>query len=134
MRMQANLYQMDVYNSGSFLVTVKYNCNSAVFTPALWTANVVGSGSLSQVIYHNPTDVVTGGDIVIAFYANSSGGTFFTASSADLTVVKDLGNSVYGGDGVYPDGPDVVTIFATNLNAANSQPIFSRISWTEAQA
>jgi len=134
MRMQANLYQMDVYNAGSFLVTVKYNCNSPVFTPALWTANVVGSGSLSQVIYHNPNDVVTGGDIVVAFYANSSGGTNFTASSADLQVVKDLGNSVYGGDGVYPDGPDVVTIFATNLNAANSQPIFSRISWTEAQS
>lgn len=134
MRMQANLYQMDVYNSGSFLVTVKYNCSSPVFTPALWTANTVGSGSLSQVIYHNPSDIVTGGDIVIAFYANASGGTFFTASSADLTVVKDLGNSVYGGDGVYPDGPDVVTIFATNLSAANSQPIFSRISWTEAQA
>jgi len=134
MRMQANLYQMDVYNAGSFLVTVKYNCNSNVFTPALWTANVVGSGSLSQIIYHNPSDIVTGGDIVIAFYANSSGGTFFTATSADLTVVKDLGNSVFGGDGVFPDGPDCITIFATNLSAANSQPIFSRISWTEAQA
>lgn len=134
MRMQMNLYQMDVYNSGSFLITLRYNCSSVVFTPALWTANSVGSGSLSQVIYHNTNDVVTGGDLVYAFYANASGGTFFTDTSADLSVVKDLGNSVFGGDGVFPDGPDVITVFATNLNAANSQPLFGRISWTEAQA
>ena len=134
MRMQANLYQMDVFNSGPFLVTVKYNCASAVFTPALWTANVVGSGSLSQVIYHNPSDIVTGGDVVVAFYANASGGTNFTATSADLSIVKDLGNSVYGGDGVFPDGPDVVTIFATNLSTTTAQALFARISWTEAQA
>jgi len=134
MRMQANLYQMDVFNAGPFLITVKYNCASAVFTPALWTANSVGSGSLSQVIYHNPSDIVTGGDTVVAFYANASGGTFFTATSADLTVVKDLGNSVYGGDGVFPDGPDVITVFATNLSTSGAAPIFSRISWTEAQA
>lgn len=134
LRMQAKLYQMDVYNAGPFLVTVKYNCASTTFTPALWTANSVGSGSLSQVIYHNPSDVVTGGDIILAFYANASGGTFFTSTSADMTVVKDLGNSVYGGDGVFPDGPDVITVFATNLDTRYSNPIFSRISWTEAQS
>jgi hypothetical protein len=133
-RMQLNLYQMDVFNSGAFLVTVKYNCNSAVFTPALWNANIVGAGSLSQVIYHNPGDIVTGGDVVVAFYANSSGGTNFTATTADLTVVKDLGNSVLGGDSVYPDGPDVITVFATNLSASTTQALYSRISWTEAQA
>lgn len=134
LRMQAKLYQMDVYNAGPFLVTVKYNCASNTFTPALWTANSVGSGSLSQVIYHNPSDVVTGGDIILAFYANASGGTFFTSTSADMTVVKDLGNSVYGGDGVFPDGPDVITVFATNLDTRYPNPIFSRISWTESQA
>jgi hypothetical protein len=134
LRMQAKLYQMDVYNAGPFLVTVKYNCASVTFTPALWTANSVGSGSLSQVIYHNPSDVVVGGDIILAFYANASGGTFFTSTSADMTVVKDLGNSVYGGDGVFPDGPDVITVFATNLDTRYSNPIFSRISWTESQA
>ena len=134
LRMQAKLYQMDVFNAGPFLVTVKYNCASPAFTPALWTANTVGSGSLSQVIYHNPSDIVTGGDIILAFYANASGGTFFTSTSSDMTVVKDLGNSVYGGDGVFPDGPDVITVFATNLDTRYPNPIFSRISWTESQA
>lgn len=133
-RMQMNLYQMDVFNSGAFLITVKYNCSSNIFTPALWTANVVGSGSLSQVIYHTPQDVVVGGDVVVAFYANASGGTFFTATSQDLTIVKDLGNSIPGGDGTYPDGPDTITVFATNLSTSAAQPIYARLSWTEAQA
>ena len=133
-RMQMNLYQMDVFNSGAFLITVKYNCSSNIFTPALWTANNVGSGSLSQVIYHTPQDVVVGGDVVVAFYANASGGSFFTATSQDLTIVKDLGNSIPGGDGTYPDGPDTITVFATNLSTAVPQPIYARLSWTEAQA
>jgi hypothetical protein len=133
-RMQLNLYQMDVFNSGPFLITVKFNCASNIFTPALWTSNVVGSGSLSQVIYHTPQDVVSGGDIVVAFYANASGGTYFTSTSQDLTIVKDLGNSIPGGDGTYPDGPDTITIFATNLSTTTAQAIYGRISWTEAQA
>lgn len=133
-RMQMNLYQMDVFNSGAFLITVRYNCSSNIFTPALWTANQVGSGSLSQVIYHTPQDLVTGGDIVVAFYANASGGTNFTATSQDLTIVKDLGNSIPGGDGTYPDGPDTITIFATNLSTSAAQAIYARLSWTEAQA
>ena len=133
-RMQMNLYQMDVFNSGAFLITVRYNCSSSIFTPALWTANQVGSGSLSQVIYHTPQDLVTGGDIVVAFYANASGGSFFTATSQDLTIVKDLGNSIPGGDGTYPDGPDTITVFATNLSTSAAQPIYARLSWTEAQA
>lgn len=136
-RMQLNLYQMDVYTSGQFLITVRYNCNSNVFTPALWTANAVGSGSLSQVIYHNAQDVVAGGDVVLAFYATNAGAGVFASTQQDLTIVKDLGNSVIGGDGVYPDGPDVITVFATNLSTVITNPgspVFSRLSWTEAQA
>ena len=133
-RMQLNLYQMDVYTSGQFLVTIRYNCASTVFQPALWTANLVGSGSLAQVIYHNPQDIVTGGDVVTAFYATNAGTGIFSTTQQDLTIVKDLGNSVIGGDSVYPDGPDVITVFATNLSTSASSPIFARLSWNEAQA
>jgi hypothetical protein len=133
-RMQMNLYQMDVYTSGQFLITVRYNCSSNTFQPALWTANLVGSGSLSQVIYHNPNDVVTGGDVVLSFYATNAGAGVFSTTQQDLTIVKDLGNSVIGGDSTYPDGPDVITVFATNLSTSTASPIYSRISWTEAQA
>lgn len=133
-RMQLNLYQMDVYTSGQFLITVRYNCNSNIFQPALWTANQVGSGSLSQVIYHNAADIVSGGDVVVAFYATNAGTGVFSTTQQDLTIVKDLGNSVIGGDAVYPDGPDVITVFATNLSTTVASPLYARLSWNEAQA
>lgn len=133
-RMQLNLYQMDVYTSGQFLITVRYNCASNTFTAPLFSANPVGSGSLAQVIYHNSQDIVTGGDVILAFYATNAGTGIFSVTQQDLAIVKDLGNSIVGGDGVFPDGPDVITVFATNLSSTAPGPIYSRISWTEAQA
>lgn len=133
-RMQLNLYQMDVYTSGQFLITVRYNCSSNIFQPALWSSNNVGSGSLSQVIYHNPQDIVSGGDVILAFYATNAGTGIFASTQQDLTIVKDLGNCVIGGDSVYPDGPDVITVFATNLSTSTASPIYARLSWNEAQA
>lgn len=133
-RMQLNLYQMDVYTSGQFLITVRYNCSSNTFVAPLWSANAVGSGSLAQVIYHNSQDIVTGGDVVVAFYATNAGSGVFAVTQQDLQNVKDLGNGIVGGDGVYPDGPDVITLFATNLSTTTPSPIYSRLSWTEAQA
>ena len=133
-RMQLNLYAMDVYTSGQFLITVRYNCSSNTFVAPLWSANAVGSGSLAQVIYHNSQDIVTGGDVIVAFYATNAGTGIFSVTQQDLSIVKDLGNAIVGGDGVYPDGPDVITVFATNLSTTAPGPIYSRISWTEAQA
>jgi hypothetical protein len=133
-RMQLVLSSLGVYNQGAFLITVRLNATSTSFTPANWAANAVGSGSLAQVIYHNPGDQLIGGDVLIAFYASAAGGTNFTASTFELDKVKDLGHSVFAGDGVYPDGPDVLTITATNLSSTVPGVIFSRLSWTEAQA
>jgi hypothetical protein len=58
----------------------------------------------------------------------------------DLTKIRDIGNSINGGapfndptKGFYPDGPDVLTIVATNIGTTYAN-IQSRFSWTEAQA
>jgi len=54
----------------------------------------------------------------------------------ELDVVRDLGNGVLGGNNVYPDGPDVITIFAKTLDntGVNYQAITRcRVSWTEDQ-
>ncbi len=78
-----------------------------------------------------------------------------TTTSQELPLVRDLANAVLGGysgqnsiygssnstitpitgaAAVYPDGPDVVSVVVRNLTPSTAFNIFSRMSWTEAQA
>jgi hypothetical protein len=103
-----------------------------------WTnavGNVTGSvnSSLAQIAdYSGKTISVFGGETTAGFFVNGTG-------TSDLTLVRDLGNSILGGGGdtsgtgIYPDGPDIITITATNVGTVAANAI-GRISWTEAQA
>ena len=134
--MQLTLRQMDIFTNGNFLIRLVLN---GVVDPGdIWQS--AGAPSLSQVCYHQAGRFVRGGDLIYAFFVNNAGAGTFTATQQDLNLVRDLGNSIYGGgttnsagSQVFPDGPDVVTIVATSLNSTPQQ-LFSRISWTEAQA
>jgi hypothetical protein len=83
---------------------------------------------------------IDGGEVIYGFFTNSSGGASnLTTTSMDLPLVRDMGNSILGGGtndptrGFFPDGPDIVTIVARNVGSAAAS-VFSRLSWTEAQA
>ena len=90
-----------------------------------------------QVALHTNTQTITGGESIYGFFTNVN-----AATSQDLTLVRDIGNSILGGGtsltvpstpaNLYPDGPDVITVVATPL--VNGSVINARISWTEAQA
>ena len=136
-RMQMVLRNLDMLSGGAFLIQVVLNGQVANATPQ-WQS--VGGSSLVQYINHTANTSVTGGEVIFAAFTNASGGVnTFTTTSYDLPLVRDLGNSILGGGtnapspGIYPDGPDMVTILARNLSTSASQ-IFSRLSWTEAQA
>jgi hypothetical protein len=135
-RMQLTLNAMDAYTTGtSFRVELILN-GQITTTVNTWTS--VGGSSLAQVSYHTTATRVTGGESVFGFFTNVG-----AATSQDLAVVRDIGNSILGGGttstvsatalNVFPDGPDILTVCATAIGGgANS--INSRISWTEAQA
>jgi hypothetical protein len=103
-----------------------------------WTNAVSGSitavnSSLAQIAdYAGQNYQVIGGETTAGFFVDGTG-------TSDLSLVRDLGNSILGGGGatsniqIYPDGPDILTFTAQNvgLNAVN---VFSRLGWTEAQA
>lgn len=138
-RMQLELRQMGVLSSGTFLVSLILNGRVSA-----GTFQNAGGSSLSQITYHSAGTTITGGESIYSFYTNVSGGaSTFTTTTQELKLVRDLGNSVYGGGlnnnspttfaNVYPDGPDIVTIVARNVSAGSAN-IFARISWTEAQA
>jgi hypothetical protein len=136
-RMQMVLRQLDLLSGGQILIEVVLNGSTANATP-IWSA--VGGSSLVQYINHGPDTRIENGEIIYGFFTNSSGGTTnLTTTSMDLPLVRDLGNSILGGGtadpnrGFYPDGPDIITITARNVGTA-AAAIFSRLSWTEAQA
>ena len=150
-RMQMKLDSVGILSQGQFLIEGILNPASinGASIPAAWEEVRVGSGSLSQVIYHDgaglagvpittPTNTIQGGDRIFAFYTENSGGSNYSVTSYDAKKVRDLSNSILNGNGSqtnpsYPNGPDILTIIATNLGSA-AAAVSARVSWTEAQA
>lgn len=149
--MQLKLYSVNILAQGQFLVEGILNAQSlnGVAIPTAWADSRVGSGSLAQIIYHDgtgtpgspvlsPTNTVSGGDRVFAFYTDNGGGTNYSVTRIDLSKARDLGNSILNGDGStacpgFPNAPDILTIVATNLGSSAAN-ISSVLAWTEAQA
>jgi hypothetical protein len=138
-RMQLKLASMDILTQGTFRINLSLNGQVSSGTFA-----AVGGSSLSQIATHAAATTTSGGESILSFFTNNSGGsTNYTLTEQDLAAARDLGNAVLGGgltntcpttvNGVYPDGPDIITITATNIGAASSN-ILARLSWTEAQA
>jgi hypothetical protein len=149
-RMQLLLKALDISilnsaGTGNVLVQAFLNAvpnanpgSTTTLTATSWTNAIKGAiltpnSSLAQVAdYAGGTVGVTGGEVTGGFFTNSTG-------SIDLTGVRDLGNSILGGgttynnSGIYPDGPDTLTIVVTNLASAPVS-VLGRLSWTEAQA
>ena len=136
-RMQMVLRQIGVYSTGTgmtFLITLRLNgrLSGGTFTNA-------GGSSLSQVAFHTAGQTIIGGEDIFAFFTTTPGVTGY-----DLELIRDLGNSILGGgnslnvpttnQNVYPDGPDMITVCATNVTAVATNSLNARISWTEAQA
>ena len=138
-RMQLKLQTLRILSTGVFQISVYLNGQ-----PASGTFAPVGGSSLSQIAYHASATTFSGGESIYSFYTNNAGGTAnSTLTEEDLTNVRDLGNAILGGginntvpttpNGVYPDGPDIVTIVATNLTGTSAN-ITALVAWTEAQA
>lgn len=139
-RMQLKLQELGISVTHDTEITVLLNASLSNLT-----YQNVGTPSLSQYISHDQGDTVEDGTVIYRFRA--SGGTkdsvtgkYLTSSSAfDLSRLIDLGNSILGGDGVFPNGPDIITICATVINTSEinstvSYQVSSRLSWSESQA
>jgi hypothetical protein len=140
-RMQLVLRALDVTTrtaSSNLLVTAVLNgvpTGSTSWTNIVKGDTTVANSSLAQIAdYGGGSTIVTGGEVTGGFFLNQT-------SSIDLALVRDLGNAILGGGisttsnaGIYPDGPDVLTILVTNLAGGATADVVSRLSWTEAQA
>jgi len=140
-RMQLVLRTLGVSVAGisTANVLVRGYLNSTPSAATSWTnavGNVAGqqNSSLAQIADYGGGNVtVTGGEVIAGYFVAGT-------DTLDLSNLRDLGNSILGGGGatsntqIYPDGPDVLTITATNLTPGTTLNLLTRLSWTEAQA
>ena len=137
-RMQLILQSVGILSTHSSEISLKLN---GQINNNSWQR--VANPSLSQLIYHTPSDTIQGGTVVYSFRAQGGSGTSARSAvvtTADLAELATLGNSILGGDNIFPDGPDVLTVVArlvedpSTVSASNPFSITGRISWTESQA
>ena len=99
----------------------------------------VKAPSLSQLIKHEQGDQVTGGNEVFSFRASGGTDGASNASNFSLGDIIDMGNSILGGNGIFPNGPDILTVAVqvvdtSGINATTPFTASSRITWSESQA
>jgi len=127
-RMQLRLKEIGI--STTQLLDVKVLLN-----PRLNNLNFQGvdAPSLTQIVEHTSADTVSGGVQVYNFRAAGGAAGAESTTSVDVSSLFELSNSILGGDSIYPDGPDILTIAVSRLTG-NSTLASAKLSWSEAQA
>ena len=138
-RMQLKLAEVGLVLSHDCTVKLLLNANLATTG---WSN--VRSPSLSQLYEHDFGETIDGGAEVFSFRAaggtkDNTGKRLTNATNFSLDAVVDMGNSILGGDGVFPNGPDVLTVAVTvtdtsDVNSSNPFVASGRITWSESQA
>jgi hypothetical protein len=127
-RMQLRLQEIGI--STNSLVDVK-----CLLNPRLNNLNFQGvdSPSLTQIVEHTGQDTVSGGVQVYNFSAQGGAGGVESTTTVDVSTLFELSNSILGGDAIFPDGPDILTIAVSRLTG-NDTLTSAKLSWAEAQA
>jgi hypothetical protein len=128
-RMQFKIDSASITTNKEVDVFLVLNC-----APSNFTFDNIGSPALSQYIDHNTGDTYEGGVVLFTEKVSAN-----TTGTIDLTGLIDLGNSILGGDGVFPGGPDLLTLAvqpsSTNGISTTTPFIVSgKLSWSESQA
>lgn len=127
-RMQLRLREVGI--STTELIDVKLLIN-----PRLNNLNFQGvdAPSLTQIVEHTSADTVSGGTQVYNFKASGGASSTELATTVNVDELFELSNSILGGNSIYPDGPDILTVAVSRLTGNNTLSS-AKLTWTEAQA
>jgi hypothetical protein len=121
-------------NANCGAVIVEGVLNPKNFTSATWGPlnfeSAGGQPSLAQVataVTYSSGAFALPGEQVFAYSAPPNG-----SERLDLTELKELTNSPFGGVGAYPNGPDILAINVRTTQNATTATVLLR--WSEAQA
>ena len=107
------------FSTQYYRVTFNQSSDATTITPGTTTVTF----KFGQPPYAQP------GEQVFSFIAAPGG-----QSTLDLTSLKELTNTVLGGRGCYPNGPDVLAVNVYRASGAGSIPCNLVLRWGEAQA
>lgn len=131
-RAQILLQKLEVTSANNIQTIGYFNPQGVIFPPGQWL-NINSSGTGGQP---SMTQYMDGGQII---GTPAPGERIFQTivqgnnqNNLDLTGIKEMANSVIGGNQAFPDGPDVLLIVCQGLgqNSATQVNLF----WSEAQA
>ena len=127
-RMQLQLRQAGVTSNQDIIVFLILNA-----LPSSLHFDKVQQPSLSELIEHNAGETLSNGTTIYSLKASSG------STEINLGELLEMGNSILGGDGIYPAGPDLLTVAVQPQNTAGisgTTPLFvsGKISWSESQA
>ena len=133
-RMQLALDSVGILTTHETEISLILNPNLSVDT-----FQNVTEPSLCQLVRHESGENVSGGSSILSFRASGAGSGETNSTTFDLTKISALGNSILGGDGIYPNGPDLLSVVANVVDAGsvtlnNPYQISARITWQESQA
>ena len=135
--------QVGILTNNPLQVNVRVNCEPQTVFRNLSAWKFVANGSIAQYFDHTEGGSFevqgTGGDLIASFVVTPEakiGDGLFTSQSFDIGIVRELTNSILGGDFPFPDGPDVVTVSVktlSHLDGNYTAVCQGKISWTEDQ-
>ena len=133
-RMQLKLDSVGILTTHETEISLRLN-------PSLSTDTFenVENPSLCQLVRHGSSDTLASGSTILSFRASGSGQGQTASTNFDLSKISALGNSILGGDGIYPNGPDLLTVVGNIVDSSgvslnNPYSISARITWQESQA
>lgn len=143
------LQSIGILTNNPIQVFVRVNAEPQTTFMRLSAWESTPNGSITQYFDHTKNGTFelagTGGDLIASFFVapdityNGFNNPRYVSENFNIEVVRQLTNSILGGNFVFPDGPDVVTIgiktfgAPEDLNNNYTAVTRARVSWTEDQ-
>jgi hypothetical protein len=133
-RSQIKLQELEISNNATRNIEIAAVLNPSNLGTITWSnanTTTVGSAQVFQPSFAQFnttfTTVPVDGEILFRFLSTSGTSRF------DLTKIKEVQNSIVGGNNTYPDGPEVIAFIIQNNNNQSATYDLS-LKWIEAQA
>lgn len=135
--------QVGILTNNPLQINVRVNCEPQSTFKNLSAWKFVANGSIAQYFDHAEDGTFevqgTGGDLIASFLITPEaeiGDGYYRYETFSVDVVREITNSILGGDFPYPDGPDIITVSVktlSHLNGPYNATCQGRVSWTEDQ-